>query len=277
VAGVLSIEIKGDFDRIVEHSVDQLAGRDVALEAQKFLVPVALEALTDRHPIEQVERRKQSGRAMANIIVGHRPGAPALHRQARLGAVERLGLALFVEREHRCAPANRAKYDHIAQFGGKLRVAALNCEDRPWLWTVPPKQSPELTIAGRRCGTGLWRPSRLIRRADARLVGGTGLRCPARPIRPADAGLIGCPRLICCTGQICCTGLRFPAGLIGCAGLRHRAGLIGCAGLRCPSRLICGAGLRCPSRLIGGAGLGRPSRLIGPLSMQRVGPMQNKT
>jgi hypothetical protein len=196
---------------------------------------------------------------MANIIVGHRPGAPALHRQARLGAVERLGLALFVEREHRCAPANRAKYDHIAQFGGKLGVAALNCEDRPWLWTVPPKRSPELTIAGRRCGTGLWRPSRLIRRADARLVGGTGLRCPAWPIRPADAGLIGCPRLICCTG------LRYPAGLIGCAGLRHRAGLIGCAGLRCPSRLICGAGLRCPSRL------------IGPLSMQRVGPMQNKT
>jgi hypothetical protein len=148
---------------------------------------------------------------------------------------------------------------------------ALNYEERPWWWTVPPNQGRELTIAGRRCGTGLWRPSRLIRRADARLVGGTGLRCPARPIRPADAGLIGCPRLICCTG------LRYPAGLIGCAGLRHRAGLIGCAGLRCPARLICGAGLRCPSRLIGGAGLGRPSRLIGPLSMQRVGPMQNKT
>ena len=71
MAGVLSIEIKGGFDRVVEHSVDQLAGRDVALEAQKFLVPVVLDALTDRHPIEQVERRKQSGRGMANIIVGH--------------------------------------------------------------------------------------------------------------------------------------------------------------------------------------------------------------
>ena len=103
MAGVLSIEIKGDFDRIVEHSVDQLAGRDVALEAQKFLVSVALDALTDRHPIEQVERRKQSGRAMANIIVGHRPGAPALHRQARLGAVERLDLALCRARAPLCA------------------------------------------------------------------------------------------------------------------------------------------------------------------------------
>ncbi len=76
MAGVLSIEIKGDFDRIVEHSVDQLAGRDVGLEAQKFLVPVALDALTDRHPIEQVERRKQSGGAMANIIVVIVPARP---------------------------------------------------------------------------------------------------------------------------------------------------------------------------------------------------------
>ena len=161
-------------------------------------------------------------------------------------------------------PINEGRADQV-------RNGAANTEERTLLWTVPPKQSPELTIAGRRCGTGLWRPSRLIRRADARLVGSTGLRCPARPIRPADAGLIGCPRLICCTG------LRYPAGLIGCAGLRHRAGLIGCAGLRCPTRLIGCAGLRCPTRLIGGAGLGRPSRLIGPLSMQRVGPMQNKT
>jgi hypothetical protein len=56
--------------------VDQLAGRDVALEAQKFLVPVALDALTDRHPIEQVERRKQTGRGMANIIVSHVPARP---------------------------------------------------------------------------------------------------------------------------------------------------------------------------------------------------------
>jgi hypothetical protein len=123
VAGVLSIEIKGDFDRIVEHSVDQLAGRDVALEAQKFLVPVALEALTDRHPIEQVERRKQSGRAMANIIVGHRPGAPALHRQARLGAVERLGLALFCRaRAPLCAGESSKVRPHRAiwrQTGGR--------------------------------------------------------------------------------------------------------------------------------------------------------------
>jgi len=273
VAGVLSIEIKGDFDRIVEHSVDQLAGRDVALEAQKFLVPVALDALTDRHPIEQVERRKQSGRAMANIIVGHRPGAPALHRQARLGAVERLGLALFVEREHRCAPANRAKYDHIAQFGGKLRVAALNCEDRPWLWTVPPKQSPELTIAGRRCRTGLSRPTGRIRDAGAGLVDGAGQRCPAaRPRQPADARLIGCTGLI----RIGCArlvrgarlrdpaGLRYPAGRIGCAQLRCPAGRIGCAQLRRPSRLCC-------------AGLRRRSRRIGHLSMQRVGSIQDKT
>src|SRR5260370_34373704 len=33
-------------------------------------------------------------------VVDHRPAAPLLHRQPRLGAVERLDLALLVDREH---------------------------------------------------------------------------------------------------------------------------------------------------------------------------------
>ena len=43
--------------------MDQPAGRDVALEAvqktQEFLVPVALHALADDSPVEQVEGGKQ--------------------------------------------------------------------------------------------------------------------------------------------------------------------------------------------------------------------------
>jgi hypothetical protein len=91
-----------------------------------------LDALTDRHPIEQVERRKTKASCHGEYNRSSRR-ARALHRQAWLGAVERLASGSFVEREHRCASANRAKYDHIAQSGGKLRVAALDCEDRPWL------------------------------------------------------------------------------------------------------------------------------------------------
>ena len=37
---------------------------------------------------------------MALVVVGHRAGSAFLHRQAGLGAVERLDLRLFVDREH---------------------------------------------------------------------------------------------------------------------------------------------------------------------------------
>jgi len=36
---------------------------------------------------------------MTLVVVGHRPGAALLHWQAGLGAVERLDLALFIDRE----------------------------------------------------------------------------------------------------------------------------------------------------------------------------------
>ena len=52
---------------IIEDHMDQPAGRDVALEAvqktQEFLVPMALHALADDAPVEQVEGSKQGGRA----------------------------------------------------------------------------------------------------------------------------------------------------------------------------------------------------------------------
>src|SRR5271170_7132824 len=114
---------------IVEDHVDQPAGRDVALEAvekaQKLLVPMALHALADDRPVEQVEGRKQGCRAVADIIVGHRPGAPALHRQARLSTVERLDLALLIDREHQAVRRRvDVKSDHVMHLGSELRVTA---------------------------------------------------------------------------------------------------------------------------------------------------------
>jgi len=106
--------------------MDQPAGRNVALEAvekaQEFLVPVALHALADDRAVENVERREQGGRA---VIVRHRAGAPTLHRQAGLGAVQGLDLAFLINREHdRVGRRVDVKPDHIAQFGGEVRVAA---------------------------------------------------------------------------------------------------------------------------------------------------------
>ena len=114
---------------IVEDDMNQLAGRDVALEAvekaQKLLVPVALHALPDDTAVEHVQGGKQCRRSIADIIVRRRPGATPLHRQAGLGSVHGLDLAFFINREHdRMRRWVDVKPGHIAQLGGKLRVAA---------------------------------------------------------------------------------------------------------------------------------------------------------
>ena len=51
-------------------------------------------------PFEHVESSEQRGRAVALVIMGHRPAAAGLQRQAQLGAVERLDLRFLIEAEH---------------------------------------------------------------------------------------------------------------------------------------------------------------------------------
>ena len=57
-------------------------------------------AATDHRAVEDVERGEQRGRAVADIVVGHRASLAWLERQAGLGAIERLDLALLVDRQH---------------------------------------------------------------------------------------------------------------------------------------------------------------------------------
>jgi len=61
---------------------------------------MALHALADDLAGGNIELGEQRRCAMALVVVGPGSGAALLHRQARLGAVERLDLALFVERKH---------------------------------------------------------------------------------------------------------------------------------------------------------------------------------
>ena len=61
-------------------------------------MPVALHIAADDGPIEDVEGREQCGRAMM-LVVGAIVRAALLHRQAGLSAVERLDLALLIDRE----------------------------------------------------------------------------------------------------------------------------------------------------------------------------------
>src|SRR5205085_8860097 len=83
---------------IVEDDVDDPADRNLGLngvqETDELLVPVTLHAAPNDLAVEHVERGEQGGGAVALA------GPPFLDRQARLGRVERLDLALLVDREH---------------------------------------------------------------------------------------------------------------------------------------------------------------------------------
>src|SRR6185312_16162953 len=85
-----------------------------------------------------VERREQIDRAVALVIMGHRPRPARLHRQRRLGAVQRLTLGLLVEAEHR-RPGRRIQVQahHIDQLLLEPRVVAdFERLDPPWFETV---------------------------------------------------------------------------------------------------------------------------------------------
>ena len=89
---------------VVDDGVDRLLGRHLRFdgieEADELLVPVSLHVAADDGAVKDVEGGEQRGCAVAFVVVGHRSGAAWLHRQTRLGAVERLDLALLIDREN---------------------------------------------------------------------------------------------------------------------------------------------------------------------------------
>ena len=60
---------------------------------------MARQTRADDSAFEDVQRGKQRGRAVTFVVVGHRAGPAGLHRQAGLGSLQRLDLALFVDTE----------------------------------------------------------------------------------------------------------------------------------------------------------------------------------
>ena len=61
--------------------------------------PMALHVAADDGAVEHIERGEERGRAVTFVVVGHRREPPRLHRQARLGSVERLDLRLLINAE----------------------------------------------------------------------------------------------------------------------------------------------------------------------------------
>src|SRR5947209_6472197 len=129
---------------VVEHRVDELAGRGFALdgieEADELAVAVALHAAADHGSVEHAEGGEQGGRAMALIVVRHGLATPGLDRQPGLGAVERLDLAFLVEREHHGMRRGiDIEAEDVAELGRKTGVArALEGPQAMRLQVVPP-------------------------------------------------------------------------------------------------------------------------------------------
>ena len=92
---------------VVEDHVHDFSGRHLRLngvqEADELLMTMALHASADDLAFEDIESSEQRRCAMALVVVGHRAGAAFLHRQAGLGAVERLDLRLFSSTERTMA------------------------------------------------------------------------------------------------------------------------------------------------------------------------------
>ena len=111
---------------VVDDQVQLPPGRGLAIDlvekADEFLMPVARHALADGAALQHVERGEQCGRAMALVVMRHRPAAGPLHRQSWLGAVERLDLRLLVDRQHqRVLRRIDVQTDDILHLGGELR------------------------------------------------------------------------------------------------------------------------------------------------------------
>src|SRR4029079_13513814 len=89
---------------VIRDQMNLLALRGLSVdepqELDPLLVAMARHAGPDHLPIQRIEGGEQSRRSVALVVVGHRAVAARHERQARLGAVERLNLALLIDREH---------------------------------------------------------------------------------------------------------------------------------------------------------------------------------
>ena len=101
----------------------EIPDRD-AQEAQELLMAMTLIALSHDPPLQDLQGRKQRGRAVAFVVVRHRATAAFFHGQARLRAIQRLNLALLVHaNHHRLLGRIQVKAHHVGQLLQKPRVA----------------------------------------------------------------------------------------------------------------------------------------------------------
>src|SRR5882757_8539569 len=112
---------------VVEDHVHDFFYRHLRLngvqEADELLETMALHTLANDLAFEDIESSEQRRGAMALVVVGHRAGSAFLHRQAGLGAVQRLDLRFFIDREDDGMGGRiDIKPDNVAQLVDEPRV-----------------------------------------------------------------------------------------------------------------------------------------------------------
>ncbi len=94
-----------------------------AQELQELLMAVPRQALADDAAVERAERGEQGRRAVALVVMGHRAGATALDREARLGAIQGLDLALLINAQHdRLLRRVEVEPDDVGQLLAEPRI-----------------------------------------------------------------------------------------------------------------------------------------------------------
>ena len=179
---------------VVEHRMDQLAGRDFALDgvekADEFAVAVALHAAAADGAVEHAERGEQGGSAVPLVIVGHGLTTPRLDRQSRLGAIERLDLPrLSPGRAPRRGPVDRhkARQHRPASQQSCWCACQMRCTERSEMPTAFAMARPVQWVAW--CG-GVVQVSATTRAVVCAAIGVLpGLRVLSRnrPSTPASA------------------------------------------------------------------------------------------
>ena len=113
---------------VIDDGMDRLSLRhprfDGVEEADELLMAVSFHVLPDDGAIEDIEGSKQRRGTVALVVMRHRAGAARFHRQARLGAVERLDLAFFIDRQHQGFVGRiEVKADDILDLGDAVGIA----------------------------------------------------------------------------------------------------------------------------------------------------------
>jgi hypothetical protein len=96
---------------------------DALKESEELLMTMARLALGQHCAGSDIKGVKQSGRAVADTVVGHPFDLSKAHRQHRLGAIQGLNLRFFVDRQHDGMIGGfEIQAHHVAHFFHEERI-----------------------------------------------------------------------------------------------------------------------------------------------------------